>query len=94
MIGEELITTTNSTRLIHLGSGLRSRLAELLSSPATVEAVSLGDNPAGEERADAIVVVSNQRGLRLGIRIKQAEVRDKFHILGYQTISEGQPAPN
>ena len=45
-IGEELVATTNSARLVHIGSGLQKRLSEFLVSPAGVAEVLLGDEPS------------------------------------------------
>ena len=39
MIGQELIATTNSTRLVQIGPGLQKRLSEFLVSPAGVAGV-------------------------------------------------------
>lgn len=93
MIGEELIATTNSTRVVHLGPSLHSRLGDLLSSPAKVEEVRLGDAFEQDGRAQLSVVLGNQHGLRIGLRLRQAEEHDKFHILGHWTVSEGQREP-
>jgi hypothetical protein len=93
MIGEELITTTNSTKVVHLEQRLRSRLAELLSSPTRVDAVWTGDAFKESNRADVCVALSNQDGLVLGLRIKRANKSNSFHILGYWTIAEGSAEP-
>jgi hypothetical protein len=53
MVGEKLIMTTNSTRLVQIGSGLQKMLSEFLVSQAGVEHVELGDEPSpiGERSA-------------------------------------------
>lgn len=94
MIGDELIAATNSTRVVHLSPNLRSRLGDLLSSPAKVEEVLLGDAFEKDGGAQISLVLGNQRGLRIGLRLKQADEDDRFQILGYWTIAEGQPAPD
>ena len=88
MIGEGLIATTNSTYVVQLGSSLKGRLEDLLQSPAVVESVTLGDNSVGDGTADACLTLANTHGLRVGIRIKQADLPKKFHVLRYGTISE------
>jgi hypothetical protein len=94
MIGEELIATTNSTKVVHLEQGLPSRLGELLSSPTRVDAVWTGDAFKESARADVCVALSNQDELSLGLRIKRANKSNSFHILGYWTIAEGSAEPN
>lgn len=90
MIGQELIATTNSARLVHIGSGLYGRLATFLTSPAGVADVLLGDeaSPIGDGRACSRLVVSNASGVRLGIRLRQDSEPERFHILGFWTITE------
>ncbi len=99
MIGEELVATTNSARLVHIGSGLQKRLSEFLVSPAGVAEVLLGDEPSpiGDGAACSRVIVSNAVGGRLGIRLRQDAKPERFHVLGFWTITEdgaangGQP---
>ncbi len=90
MIGQELIATTNSTRLVHLGSGLQKRLAEFLASPAGIAEAVLGDEPSpiGDGAACSRLVVSNAAGGRLGIRLRQDSEPERFHVLGFWTITE------
>ena len=53
-----------------------------------IESVTRGDRSVGDGTADACLTLANTHGLRVGIRIKQADLPQKFHILGYWTISE------
>ncbi|HRY49498.1 MAG TPA: hypothetical protein P5186_15720 [Candidatus Paceibacterota bacterium] len=90
MIGQELITATNSTRLVQIGSGFRKRLSEFLVSPAGVAEVELGDEPSpiGDGTACSRVIVSNATGGRLGMRLRQDAEPERFHVLGFWTITE------
>ena len=90
MIGEKLVATTNSARLVHIGSGLQKRLSEFLVSPAGVAEVLLGDEPSpiGDGAACSRVIVSNAVGGRLGIRLRQDAKPERFHVLGFWTITE------
>lgn len=88
-IGSELIASTNSTHLVHIGSDLQARLAELLSVRTTVASVMQGDEPApfGDGTASSRLVLSNEVGRVLMIRLRSAE-SGKFHVLGFRTVSE------
>src|SRR5688572_80679 len=48
-IGNDLIASTNSSRLIRIGPDLQSHLAELLSEPTHVAAILFGDEPKSVE---------------------------------------------
>ncbi|HWN94887.1 MAG TPA: hypothetical protein VNT99_07630 [Methylomirabilota bacterium] len=86
-IGQELIATTNSQRLMVIGSGLHERLAQLLASPTLVEEVLPGDEPEplGNGKATTRLILKNQKGERLGIRLQKREDGDKIDVLGYWT---------
>lgn len=90
MIGNELIATTNSSHAAHVGERLKKRLAEFLASPAKVKEVTLGDSPVGDGTATACITLENQKSARLGIRLKQSDKMDKFDVLGFWTIAEGE----
>jgi len=85
-IGNDLIVRTNSDRLVLIGPSLRSRLEQLLSSPTKLETVKLGDEaaPFGDGKATSHLILKNQKGERLGIRLRR-EDGDKFDVLGYWT---------
>src|SRR6185295_11251662 len=61
MIGQELVATTNSPHLVHIGPGLTQRLSEFLAFPTGVAGVELGDEPApiGNGRACSRVIITN-----------------------------------
>jgi hypothetical protein len=96
MIGEELSTTTNSSRLVQLGPGLRQRLSDFLISPSGLAEVQLGDEPPpiGDGSACSRVILSNAVGGRVGIRLRQDSQPERFHVLGYWTITEPDGAAN
>ena len=87
-IGRDLIVSTNSPHLVRVGPDLTARLGELLSATTHVAAVSLGDAPApfGDGRACSRVVLTNEQGRGISIRLCRANVRGKFNVLGYQTV--------
>ena len=85
-IGKSIIETTNSPLVVAIGPGLRGKLSEFLSQPATVEAISLGDEPApiGDGRASSQLWLINERGEHVVIRLRLEDGdADKFHILGF-----------
>ena len=86
-IGQELIATTNSPRLVVIGAGLKVRLAQLLASPTLIEEVLPGDEPQplGDGKATTRLILKNQNGERLGIRLRKREDGDKVDVLGYWT---------
>jgi len=88
--------TTNSTRLVQIGSGLRTKLSEFLASPAAVQQVELGDEPSpiGDGTACSRVILSNAAGTRVGIRLRQDAEPERFHVVGYWTITEPDGAAN
>ena len=90
LIGHELIATTNSTRLLHVASGLEARLSKFLASPAGVAEVRLGDEPSpiGNGTACSRLILSNAAGEHLGIRFGRASEPERFDVLGWWTITE------
>jgi hypothetical protein len=90
MIGEDLIARTNSSHLVQIGPGLRKRLSDFLAFPSGVADVQLGDEPSpiGGGAACSRLVVSNVTGGRLGIRFRQDSAPERFHVLGFWTITE------
>src|SRR5687767_8743803 len=71
-IGSDLIASTNSSHLVRLGPDLTARLGDLLSSTTHVAGVHLGDLPApfGDGRACSRIVLTNQAGRGLAIRLR------------------------
>lgn len=84
-VGNDLITSTNSPRLIHLGSGLQTHLANLMRGKVKVAEVAMGDEPSpvGDGKADVRLLLTNDIGHRLLIRFRMADQPEMFHVLGY-----------
>ncbi len=96
MVGQELVRGTNSSRLAEISPALQHRLSGFLASPSGVADVMLGDErpPIGDGTACSRLVLSNAVGARLGIRLRQEATADKFHVLGFWTITEPRGAAN
>ena len=90
MIGEELLTSTNSAYLVQVGDDLEKRLSEFLVASAGVAEVELGDEPSpiGDGTACSRMIVSNAAGGRLGIRLRQDADPERFHVVSFWTITE------
>jgi hypothetical protein len=84
-IGQELIASTNSSHLILIGPGLKERLVQLLALPTQIDATLLGDEPSplGDGSATSRLILRNDKGERLGIRLRQDGDSDKFHVVGF-----------
>jgi hypothetical protein len=89
-IGDDLIASTNSSHLVRIGPDLKTRLSELLSVRTHIADVLLGDEPApiGDGTACSRLVLTNDAGRGLLIRLRQAEESGMFHVLGFRSISE------
>jgi hypothetical protein len=89
-IGHDLITATNSSHLVRVNPFLRSRLSHLLGSPTHVAAVLPGDTPApaGDGQACSRLVLTNNAGQRLLIRLRQAGGSGMFDVVGFQSLSD------
>ena len=89
MIGQELIATTNSARLVQIESGFQKELADFLASPAGIANVEFGDEPSpiGDGTACSRLIMSNAIGGRLGIRLRQDAEPERFHVLSFWSIS-------
>jgi hypothetical protein len=86
-IGEEIVTTTNATRLVIIGPSLQSRLLEFAGAGAGVSRISFGDEPGlGDGSAEIRLYLTNAIGAEIGIRLKRVE-EGKFHVLGFWTPS-------
>ncbi len=84
-IGRDLVASTNSTQLEPLQPMLQRRLAQLLSTPARVEAVRLGDEPRPETdlKATARLYLVNERNERLGIRVQREYRSEMYRVVGF-----------
>ncbi len=87
-IARELIASTNSTHLVRPGPELTTKLGELLSAPTRIASVRLGDVPApfGDGKAGSTVVLTNDRGFGVAIRLGHRDGSGKFDVLGYQSL--------
>ena len=89
-IGGDLIASTNSSHLVRIGPDLQAHLSELLSARTHVADVLLGDEPSpfGDGAACSRLVLTNDAGRGLLIRLRPAEESGMFHVLGFRTVSE------
>jgi hypothetical protein len=89
-IGGDLIASTNSSHLVRIGPDLQAHLSELLSARTHVADVLLGDEPLpfGDGTACSRLVLTNEAGRGLLIRLRPAEQSGMFHVLGFRTVSE------
>jgi hypothetical protein len=84
-IGAWLVQTTNSTDLVGLTPELQADLRVLLASP-TERWVCLGDEPppVGDGRASARLVLTNQMGRVLTLRLREEPAGSlKYRVLSY-----------
>jgi hypothetical protein len=88
-IGQDLISRGTSTQLAGLPPGLPGQLSNLRSSPTTVAAVLLGDEPppVGDGSACSRLILTNQLAKGLELRLCPAFTGDKLRILGYWPTS-------
>ena len=87
-IGEDLIASKESKLVVRVGDGLREKLSEYTAEHAKVQDVRIGDEPmVGDGRASNCVILSNDAGGVLSIRLKPAG-NGKFDILGFVTLSK------
>ena len=96
MIGQELTRATNSPRLTEISPALRAKLSQFLTPKSGVAEVVLGDEPApvGDGTACSQLVLSNNIGARIGIRLQRDAGAEHFHALSFWTITEPAPAGN
>lgn len=93
-IGNDLIRKTNSEYLNAMPSQLSEKLSEFLSSPATLENVTItqgrtfwkGRQLSGE------LLLSNQNSEQLLIQLCSDPQPDKFRVLGFKALSTNSPA--
>jgi hypothetical protein len=84
-IGDNLITFTNSAHLDRIQPELQVRLSELLSAPTQVASVLMGDvpQPVGDGRAYSHIVLTNNAGKQLLIRLQPTGKPGMFRVLGF-----------
>ena len=97
MIGEELLTNTNSSRIANLDpeSSLHKSLWLLLRTNAVIAQVTLTNEPSfvDDRKAASLLVLSNAAGQTLRIRLQRASERDKYDVLTFRRSEPGAP-PN
>jgi hypothetical protein len=83
-LAQDLITTTNSPRLLYIQPEVKARLAELLAAPTRIAAIEHGDlpEPIGDGRAMHHLVLTNEQGKQLGLRLRPVK-SDKLEIVGF-----------
>jgi hypothetical protein len=89
-LGHDLITETNSARLVRMSPFLRTKLSQLLGSPTHVAAVLSGDlpRPDGDGSACSRLVLTNSAGQCLVIRLRQADRSGKFDVVGFRDLQK------
>jgi len=82
------LETGNSSMLIFMGDGTRSRLTEI-SEKYNSWRIEWRDapKPIGDGTADFCIFFSRDSQDLIGLRIKKDSATDKFHLLGYWTPS-------
>jgi hypothetical protein len=95
-IGRDLITTTNSPHLSGVTPLLHTHLSALLRSKTDVATVIIGDEraPTGPGKAWSQLVLTNDLGEALAIRIGPDSNSWFFTVLSYRTITEPGGAAN
>jgi len=89
MIGDDLIQSNNSARIIHLGPGLKGKLQDMTRSKTTKSLVLFGDDPElGDGKAACRLYLSNSVGHVIGIRLRPGGQDGKYHLLGYWTVQK------
>jgi hypothetical protein len=88
-IGSDLITSTNSPHSVRVGPGLQAHLAELLAARTHVAGVLVGDDPApiGDDTAWTRLVLTNDAGASLLIRLRPSKDSGKFDVLGFRSAT-------
>lgn len=98
-VGHELIEATNAPHWIRIDPELRAELSNVLTSPTHINKVLLGDEnaPAGEGRASSRLILTNElgRGLSLRLRLRHGSGQSPiFDVLSYSRINELGGAAN
>jgi hypothetical protein len=89
-IGSDLITSAYSPRLLRVSPDLHARLSELRSARTRVGDVLFGDEmtPTGQGTAWCRLLLTNDAGKGLLLRLDLADKSGRFRVLGYRLISE------
>ena len=86
-IGGDLVAATNSPHLVRISPELRASLSDLLRSGGHFSTVVLGDDPSplGDGQACSRIVLTNDVGQGMTIRLRQADQSGIFQVLSFQT---------
>ena len=89
-IGRDLLQSGTSVRLARVPPLLAERLADFSGRGAGIASVHRGDAPIpfGDGRAQAVVVIQNEKGERIGIRLRIREGRGASECLGFWTLPD------
>jgi hypothetical protein len=87
-VAHDLITLTNSQHLVRVNPYLRDQLSRMLASPAHVAAVLPGDEPSGGGMACSRLVLTNNAGRGLLIRLRQSDRSGMFDVVGFRSLSD------
>ena len=89
-IGRDLISATNSSHLAEIAPALQMSLSRLLSSPTYVANALFGDEPppVGDGRACSRLVLTNDLGDGIVLRLQQGTNFETFHVLSYWDVTE------
>lgn len=89
-IGSDLSTSTHSSHLVSIGPDLRAQLSELRSAETHVADVLFGDEspPNGNGIAGCRLVLTNDAGRGLLIRLRVADKAGMFQVLGFRTLGK------
>ena len=89
-IGSDLIAETNSSHLVRIAPDLQTHLSELLGTRTHIADVLLGDelSPIGGGSACSRVVLTNDIGQGLLIRLQQSNQPGMFHVLSFRRVSQ------
>jgi hypothetical protein len=89
-IGGELVSKGCSPRLDRLNPRLQARLVDFARKKARVADVLIGDEPAplGDGNACSRLVLTNDAGQGLVLRLSPAAEPGMFHVLGYRNVAK------
>jgi hypothetical protein len=87
----DLIQTTNSTKLLGGGPEFRADLAEILGWPAWRD---IDRSPLGDPWAVVRLIITNDHGQALQMRLRDEFPSDRFRLLSYRRITGPSGAAN
>jgi hypothetical protein len=89
-MGSNLIASANSSYLVSVDPDLSTQLTALRSTRTQIADVLFGDEqpPVGDGSAACRLVLTNDAGKGLLIRLRLADKTGRFQVLGFRMISE------